>query len=849
MTTSVHGHEVKGAGIPDGAIALVRTSQSKHSNFSVCNGSSVFLLPPTDFAYYYGIWVAVENITMGELLVGKVIKDYSRGIGFVTFYDNATQCYWVNFEGSSHIGRNVKQPSTGSAVKPQVGAIAVSVKEVHASHSWQWLSHGGSHFGRRNDAGYGLSTNQQLPQYVGDYVDSDMMAHENAEWIARRKAWYSKRRSLHKKTSSIKRVDSDHSSNSDDCAIVSSWGIPPLGYILDIQEQVDFEQKRSFVLTCARYFVPEDTALGRQSWQDASDIFFALENSENEPGKYQLLTQKLEVDDLGSVIQSFVNVDGRPFHTSPDQNIGRQRTLSFPSTCYSLRLCYCLSDDSYSTLSPVIACLNAWNTLGDNTFDIERCSPFISISSPASSRASKNDSVHKEAAISIPEKTSKLVLRESAIGRWIYFCIDDTERKAINERESKEAVTMGQPKDSQNNETGKWVIGRVTAYNASNDEYFVEHDAERQRGDWFDLKGKSFRWLQHDDPSVAGERRAPFSISWCSSAGCWLAVMEECANEVEDVSLLSRSSSNSHIGADPCGGSFPLHALLSNKNVERWTQPFNLPASVLEILEDNLEGIDLTSESPYVECSKQQDELEGRKKRPSRLPIHEESCARARSWSKISHDSMLHRSGLSAGDIREDASDEVNEPESKHAAARARKSRSEARRFRGSGCGAARTLWEDGRLEKGGAGTGSRRLRFGRSHIQGWGVYTDEHISNGEAVLEYRGELIGNAVADLRERCYRRENREDYMFRIDDNLVVDATKRGSLARYVNHSCDPNCFTQITEYGTKKKIIIYAKRDILAGEELKYDYKFTTEYMPSKKLPCYCGARNCKLYMN
>ena len=86
-----------------------------------------------------------------------------------------------------------------------------------------------------------------------------------------------------------------------------------MGYILDIQEQVNFEQKRSFVLTCARYFVPEDTAFGRQSWHSASDIFFALENSVNEPGKYQLLTQKLEVDDLGSVIQSFVDVDGRPF--------------------------------------------------------------------------------------------------------------------------------------------------------------------------------------------------------------------------------------------------------------------------------------------------------------------------------------------------------------------------------------------------------------------------------------------------------------------------------------------------------------------------------------------------------
>lgn len=99
----------------------------------------------------------------------------------------------------------------------------------------------------------------------------------------------------------------------------------------------------------------------------------------------------------------------------------------------------------------------------------------------------------------------------------------------------------------------------------------------------------------------------------------------------------------------------------------------------------------------------------------------------------------------------------------------------------------------------------------------------------------------------------------DYMFRVDENTVIDATRsvnqastshtshisykkramvlnaspfltvvmyrRGSLARYVNHSCDPNCYTAIIPSDGKKKILLYAKRPIEVGEELCYDYKF------------------------
>ena len=66
------------------------------------------------------------------------------------------------------------------------------------------------------------------------------------------------------------------------------------------------------------------------------------------------------------------------------------------------------------------------------------------------------------------------------------------------------------------------------------------------------------------------------------------------------------------------------------------------------------------------------------------------------------------------------------------------------------------------------------------------------------------------------------------MFKIDDDIVVDATLRGNAARFINHSCDPNCYSKIVDIFGKKHIIIFANRKIIPGEELTYDYKFPIE---------------------
>ncbi|KAG8377169.1 hypothetical protein BUALT_Bualt08G0000100 [Buddleja alternifolia] len=134
-----------------------------------------------------------------------------------------------------------------------------------------------------------------------------------------------------------------------------------------------------------------------------------------------------------------------------------------------------------------------------------------------------------------------------------------------------------------------------------------------------------------------------------------------------------------------------------------------------------------------------------------------------------------------------------------------------------------------------------KRLRFQRSKIHDWGLVALEPIEAEDFVIEYVGELIRPRVSDIREREYEKMGiGSSYLFRLDDGYVVDATKRGGIARFINHSCEPNCYTKVISVEGQKKIFIYAKRHISAGEELSYNYKFPLE---EKKIPCNCGSRS------
>merc|ERR1712018_179235 len=105
-----------------------------------------------------------------------------------------------------------------------------------------------------------------------------------------------------------------------------------------------------------------------------------------------------------------------------------------------------------------------------------------------------------------------------------------------------------------------------------------------------------------------------------------------------------------------------------------------------------------------------------------------------------------------------------------------------------------------------------------RSKIQGLGLYAARDLEKHQMIIEYIGEVIRSDLTDIREKRYEDQNRGIYMFRLDDERVVDATMTGGVARYINHSCEPNCVTETVELADTH-IIIFAARRIDRGEEL------------------------------
>ncbi|XP_044028577.1 histone-lysine N-methyltransferase 2B isoform X2 [Siniperca chuatsi] len=135
-----------------------------------------------------------------------------------------------------------------------------------------------------------------------------------------------------------------------------------------------------------------------------------------------------------------------------------------------------------------------------------------------------------------------------------------------------------------------------------------------------------------------------------------------------------------------------------------------------------------------------------------------------------------------------------------------------------------------------------------RSEIHGRGLFCKRNIEAGEMVIEYAGTVIRSVLTDKREKYYDGKGIGCYMFRIDDFDVVDATMQGNAARFINHSCEPNCYSRVINVDGRKHIVIFALRKIYRGEELTYDYKFPIEDENSK-LHCNCGAKRCRRFLN
>jgi hypothetical protein len=122
-----------------------------------------------------------------------------------------------------------------------------------------------------------------------------------------------------------------------------------------------------------------------------------------------------------------------------------------------------------------------------------------------------------------------------------------------------------------------------------------------------------------------------------------------------------------------------------------------------------------------------------------------------------------------------------------------------------------------------------------RSGIAGWGVFATQSIPKNTRIIDYAGEKITSRESERRERRYLARGRV-WCFKLSERYVRDAAVGGNLARYINHACRPNCYTQITG----DTIWIRAARTIRKGEELTYDYSTDGE----ASIPCRCTP-GCK----
>ncbi|OGA50194.1 MAG: SET domain-containing protein-lysine N-methyltransferase [Betaproteobacteria bacterium RIFCSPLOWO2_12_FULL_62_13] len=138
-----------------------------------------------------------------------------------------------------------------------------------------------------------------------------------------------------------------------------------------------------------------------------------------------------------------------------------------------------------------------------------------------------------------------------------------------------------------------------------------------------------------------------------------------------------------------------------------------------------------------------------------------------------------------------------------------------------------------------------RRFVVRRSSIHGRGVFALTRILKGTRLIEYKGERMSADEADERYGEQHEGSPHTMLFAVNDGIVIDATRWGSSARWVNHSCAPNCET-IEEEG---RIFIETIRNVRPGEELTYDYNLVLEerHTPALKRAhaCYCGARRCR----
>ncbi|WP_101925988.1 MULTISPECIES: SET domain-containing protein [Luteimonas] len=145
----------------------------------------------------------------------------------------------------------------------------------------------------------------------------------------------------------------------------------------------------------------------------------------------------------------------------------------------------------------------------------------------------------------------------------------------------------------------------------------------------------------------------------------------------------------------------------------------------------------------------------------------------------------------------------------------------------------------------------TKKIEARLSDIHGNGVFAIDALAKGERIVRYKGRLRTHADVDA-EYGDIDEDGHTFLFTLNDEYVIDANEDGNIARWINHSCAPNCEAVVEENQNgkrhKDKVFIEAIRPIRAGEELTYNYGITLAERQTpalKKLwACRCGAKSC-----
>ena len=134
-----------------------------------------------------------------------------------------------------------------------------------------------------------------------------------------------------------------------------------------------------------------------------------------------------------------------------------------------------------------------------------------------------------------------------------------------------------------------------------------------------------------------------------------------------------------------------------------------------------------------------------------------------------------------------------------------------------------------------------------QSKVHGTGVFAARAIPAGTRIIEYAGTRISAKEADRRHPTNPDDPFHTFFFALSSGKVIDGDDQGNDARWINHSCDPNCESLEGKGG--KRVYIMARRDIRRGEELNYDYGLVIDEKMTKTLKaqyaCRCGSANCR----